>query len=131
MYPVGRAFSIVAEATNAPITLDILARKTSRTSGFFFCGIILLVNAYSSGSSTMPNSILLQTMRSSAILVASTAMIENTPKVSSRKSLDETASKEFSRTPLKPSNSATLPRSIGKLVVAKAPAPIGQKLTRL
>ena len=121
---------MVNAAVASPMTDPHFARMVSATTGFFFWGIMLLVAEYSSPSSTKPNSVELQRMSSSAILLRSTMRISRTASVSRRKLREETANIEFLMRPSNPRRVATEALSTLTEVPAKAAAPMGERFTR-
>src|SRR2546425_5446823 len=116
-------------ARSDPSTEPHFALTSSAVTGFFFCGMILLEAAYSSATSTKPNSFEDQRMVSSAILLISIISISQEERASTAKSRDETASIELSIIPVKPRREAISLLSRFTEVPASAAAPMGERLT--
>ena len=93
------------EVADAPARL---ARVSSATSGFFFCGMIDFPVAYASSSVTKENSFVAQSTISSAMRDRSTASIAATnAELGDHVALEAVASIEFSPGRSKPSSAAT------------------------
>jgi len=127
---MGSPFMSAAADVYAPISEAALARIISAKSGFFFWGMIELVEQKASLSEMNPAKGELQMISSSQSRLIPTIIIERLESVSRAKSRDETASMVFSSTPSKPSSCATYPLFTGYPVDAKAAAPRGDWLTR-
>ena len=114
-----------------PYALPAFPRMSSGTSGFFFCGMMLLPVQSSSGRERKPNSAedqytISSERRERCIIVTAQAY-----RKSAAKSRSETASMLFSHTPSSPSSRATDSRSTGNVVPASAPAPSGETFVLL
>jgi hypothetical protein len=104
-----------------------LARRSSAASGFFFWGMIEEPDAQASDTSQNPNSSLDQSTISAPRRERWVAHVAAAARKSSTKSRLETASIEFSATPVNPSSAATARRSVSKFTPASAPAPKGRR----
>ena len=105
-------------------------RVSSRTSGFFFCGMRDEPVAMASGSSTDAASSLLKKIKSSAMRDRCDSSSAARKRYSAAKSRSETASIEFRVARAKPSDLASASRSTGSGVPASAPEPSGHSSPR-
>ena len=120
-----------SSVVRSPTTRAERPRISSRTSGFFFCGMMLLPVQIASGNARKPNSCVLQRTHSSAQPARCSAIIVSTKTDSTAKSRSLETSRLLAATPSKPSSRATKSRSIGRLVPASAAAPSGRTFSRL
>src|SRR5829696_3704214 len=118
-----------AAEAKAAATCAAFPFRCSMTTGFFFCGMMEEVPQTESGKSTAENSWLTITCMSCANRLSVSASAVAEAVISSAKSRLATQSSPCSSTASKPRRLATSVRSIGKLVVASAAAPIGDRLT--
>src|SRR5690606_34936144 len=88
---------VAAEATSEPSTWPVRPLRYSRTTGFFFCGMMLEVPATLSGKSMRANSWVDQTKKSCATRLQNTASKVICAMLSRAKSREPTASRVFSR----------------------------------
>ncbi len=88
---------VAAEATSEPSTWPVRPLRYSRTTGFFFCGMMLEVPATLSGKSMRANSWVDQTKKSCATRLQNTASRVICAMLSRAKSREPTASRVFSR----------------------------------
>ncbi len=121
---------VVRSPIRFPYTRPVFPRISSATSGFFFCGIILLPVLYPSSKSIKWNSWLLQIIISSHIRLKCILQIEAAAIYSKMKSRSLTPSIEFRQTESNPNSSATCSRSSGNVVPASAPEPNGKTFIR-
>ena len=103
---------------------------SSATSGFFFCGMMLLPVHRASGRERKRNSEDDQYTISSASRDRCIIVTAHAYRKSAAKSRSDTASTLFSHTPSIPSSRAVNARSRGNVEPASAPAPSGETFTR-
>ena len=106
-------------------------RISSRTSGFFFCGMMLLPVQIASGSARKENSCVLQRTHSSAQPERCSAIIVRTKTDSRAKSRSLDTSRLLAATPSKPRARATCSRSIGRRRAGQRGRPQGQDVQPL
>ena len=128
-YPVDSLKVPIADSISRPLVFPALALIISRTSGFFFCGITLLISQYLSGNLINRYSYVEKSIRSSAILLSFVIISVTVDNTSITKSLLDTASMLFSMIPSKPNISAVYSLSILILVPTRAHAPRELKFT--
>src|SRR3989339_3018 len=121
----------VKSDTRPPYTRAHFARRSSRASGFFFCGIMLEPVQRDSSMSKKPNSSVHHKIHSSASLDTCMASMDRHEANSIQKSLSPVASTLLVQMDWNPRIFAVMAGSIGSVVPASAQAPRGDLLTRL